>query len=57
MTKEELKNRTIHQVQKLLNKLLTEENKKQCLKDFELKFLNPIVNELDLKAKLLWLYV
>lgn len=53
MTKEELKNRTIHQVQKLLNKLLTEENKKQCLKDFELKFLNPIVNELDLKAKLL----
>lgn len=55
MTEKELKNRTIHQIQKLANKLLTEENKEQCLKDFELKFLNPIVNELDLKAKLLWL--
>lgn len=55
MNEKELKNRTIHQIQKLANKLLTEENKEQCLKDFELKFLNPIVNELDLKAKLLWL--
>lgn len=55
MTEKELKNRTLYQVQELANKLLTEENKEQCLKDFELKFLNPIVNELDLKAKLLWL--
>lgn len=55
MDEKELKNRTLYQVQKLANKLLTKENKEQCLKDFELKFLNPIVNELDLKAKLLWL--
>lgn len=55
MTEEELKKRTLYQVQKLANKLLTEENKKQCLKDFELNFLNPIVNKIDLRAKLLWL--